>query len=154
MFVKWLEIGQCPTVILCTEGVPQDVLKTSVCFTRTLLTPYYLRTCIVLLYTFAYVSTTQCAMELYRFCTKGVAGCRLKGDSTLVSCPDYFSHAEGKSSLVNCLFNFCSDCFTRMMSCIVTNGDQRWQGTCSAMQETKPSRSNQRTTGEGMPGLL
>ena len=26
----------------------------------------------------------------------------------MVSCPDYFSHAEGKSSLVNCLFNFCS----------------------------------------------
>ena len=26
----------------------------------------------------------------------------------LVSCPDYFSHAEGKNSLVNCLFNFCS----------------------------------------------
>ena len=26
----------------------------------------------------------------------------------LVSCPDYFSHAEGKNSLVNSLFNFCS----------------------------------------------
>ena len=26
----------------------------------------------------------------------------------IVSCPDYFSHAEGKNSLVNCLFNFCS----------------------------------------------
>ena len=26
----------------------------------------------------------------------------------VVSCPDYFSHAEGKNSLVNCLFNFCS----------------------------------------------
>ena len=26
----------------------------------------------------------------------------------LVSCPDYFLHAEGKSSLVNYQFNFCS----------------------------------------------
>ena len=26
----------------------------------------------------------------------------------LVLCQDYFSHAEGKKSLVNCLFNFCS----------------------------------------------
>ena len=26
----------------------------------------------------------------------------------IVSCPDNFPHAEGKNSLVNCLFNFCS----------------------------------------------
>ena len=26
----------------------------------------------------------------------------------VVSCPDYFSHTEGKNSLVNCLSNFCS----------------------------------------------
>ena len=26
----------------------------------------------------------------------------------LVLCPDYFLHAEGKNSLVNSLFNFCS----------------------------------------------
>ena len=28
----------------------------------------------------------------------------------VVSCPDYPLHAEGKNSLVNCLFNFCSVC--------------------------------------------
>ena len=26
----------------------------------------------------------------------------------IVTCPEYFSHAEGKNSLVNCLCNFCS----------------------------------------------
>ena len=53
----------------------------------------------------------------------------------VVLCPDYFSHAEGKNSLVNCLFNFCSnivvlqsDCFMRMMSRTAIDGDQRRLG--------------------------
>ena len=40
---------------------------------------------------------------------------------TLVSCPDYFSHTEGKSSLVNYLFNLCSTQFKnwwRLQKCI------------------------------------
>ena len=34
----------------------------------------------------------------------------------VVSCPDYFSHAEGKNSLVNCLFNFCSMRFKNLLT--------------------------------------
>ena len=35
-------------------------------------------------------------------------GVRTTLGEELVSCRDYFSHAEGKNSLVNCLSNFCS----------------------------------------------
>ena len=65
----------------------------------------------------------------------------------LVSCPDlffarYFSHAEGKNSLVNCLSNFCSKrhvrgapirLLTRMTSRTAVDRDQRWLGSWSAM---------------------
>ena len=45
--------------------------------------------------------------------------CVLK--SHLVSCPDYFSHAEGKNSLVNCLFNFCSVWFKNWWRTVFKN---------------------------------
>ena len=46
-----------------------------------------------------------------RFCTRGWDRGRWVGPPLcliVVLCPDCFSHAEGKNSLVNCQFNFCS----------------------------------------------
>ena len=66
----------------------------------------------------------------------------LSGSKFIVSCPDNFSHAEGKNSLVTCLFNFVpsatmvahqSDCFIRMMSRTALDGDQRRLGGWSTM---------------------
>ena len=71
--------------------------------------------------------------------------------------PRQFSHAEGKNSLVTCLFNFVpsatmvalqSDCFIRMMSCTALNGNQRSLGGWSPMQATKPGRSREQPAKE------
>jgi len=69
--------------------------------------------------------------------------------------------AEGKNSLVNGLFCFCSKHHVggapiRLLhqneSCTATNGDQRRLGGWSVIQETKPDRTRE-WTGEGMPRL-
>ena len=78
----------------------------------------------------------------------------------LVSCPAYFSHAEGKNSLVNGLFRFCSKYHIggapiRLLHENVTtavNGNQWRLGSWSVIQETKPGGGRERTS-EGMPGL-
>ena len=86
---------------------------------------------------------------------------QLSGGTAVVSCPAYFLQAEGKNSLVNCLFRFCSKRHVggapiRLLHendvtyCI--NCDQRRLGGWSVIQETKPDRTRERTS-EGIPGL-
>ena len=71
----------------------------------------------------------------------------------------YFPHAKGKivwpmaySVFVSSatIMALQSDCFMQRTSRTATNGDQGRLGGSMVLQETK----NQRTTSEGMPGLL
>ena len=58
----------------------------------------------------------------------------------VVSCPDYFSHAEGKNSLANGLFNFCSKCHN--------GGAPIRLHQLKRYQETKPGRTREQPAKE------
>ena len=81
--------------------------------------------------------------------------------SKTVLCPAYFSHAERKNSLVNCLFRFCSKHHQRgtpirllyQNDVTYCNGNQWRLASWSVMQETKPGRGRELTS-EGMDLLI
>ena len=80
---------------------------------------------------------------------------QIQHDQTLVSCPDYFSHAEGKMVWSTAYSIFVpsttmvvlqSDCLMRMTSSTAVNGDQRKLGSWSAMRlsQVEPENDRQR----------